>query len=339
MPDEIASSPIHHEQIYGGFKPFRFAAVSDPHISTSTLKTPSSQSNISQESVLFLKAVVKEINTKHHVDFVVVTGDLTKNNKSQEMEKFKEIIDELEPPYYIVPGNEDCSAEAEKTKDEGSMGFCSQWGWMFQGHGFNGSLEHWSLDPVKGVHLIGLDLTIVGDWGGCLTKNGLNWLDRDLAANKDKFTFIIMHHLLVPLTEPEKTGENDFNKFVAYNADEIKGILRKYPNVRLTLSGHRHLSARFIKEGGITYFHVPSTMTWPMQYVIFDVTPGEIYFKSYWVPCSEEARVRALKNHLDSPINAWPRWREIPNTPEGNKKFKEIHLQESTLTGVIPLIK
>ena len=117
-----------------------------------------------------------------------------------------------------------------------------------------------------------------------MTKEGLNFLDKDLYANPGKFTVVILHHQLQAYTKGEINGDNDFDKFVAYNAEEVRKVLDNYPQVAMTLSGHRHLSTRYKVENDIAYFTCPSTMTFPMRYIVFNVSDKEISYQSKNVP-------------------------------------------------------
>ncbi|MGM0377214.1 MAG: metallophosphoesterase, partial [Bacteroidota bacterium] len=69
-----------------------FAHLTDIHVN------PDSQSKED------LQAVVDDINGSG-LDFVVVTGDLTNTGSNAELEAAKDVLDQLDVPYYAVPGN------------------------------------------------------------------------------------------------------------------------------------------------------------------------------------------------------------------------------------------
>lgn len=77
-------------------KPFRFAFISDTHIG--------SPNGGADED---LRRTVADINSMSDVDFVVLTGDITELGKNEELALAKQILDSLDIPYYIIPGNHD----------------------------------------------------------------------------------------------------------------------------------------------------------------------------------------------------------------------------------------
>jgi 3',5'-cyclic AMP phosphodiesterase CpdA len=316
---------------------FKFAVIADPHMSVPGPNSPDSGTKMFKESVELLQSAIEDVNKAGDIDFVVALGDLTKDAEPWNVDRFKEVMDDLKMPYYVVLGNHDISpVDTHKSKRDPGV-TRSTMIWTFQGHGYNGPSTHWGADPVPGVHLIGLDTTITGDWGGRVTNEGLRFLDKDLYANRGKFTILILHHQLLPYTKGEETGENDFDKFVIYNAKEVRDVLSKYPQVAMTLSGHRHISTRYKFENDIAYFTCPSTMTWPMRYIVFEVDDTGISYKTHNVPCSTQVWERAKQNALNTKVTQWPRTSETPNTPEGNQKLLSQLAGEEYKDGRIPL--
>lgn len=322
-----------------GFAPFKFAVISDPHMSVAGPKSPEDGVKMFKSSVDLLKSTIDDINKQGDIDFVVVLGDLTKDAEPWNVDRFKEVMTELRMPYYVVLGNHDVSPVDTHASQRDPGVTRSTMIWTFQGHGYDGPNPHWSLDPVTGVHLVGLDSTMTGDWGGRLTQEGLEFLDKDLYANSDKLNIVILHHQLQPYTPAEETGENEFDKFVLYNADEVRAVLNKYPQVAMTLSGHRHLSTRYKMDNDIAYFTCPSTMTWPMRYVVFNVNKDGISYATNNVPCDQSVWNKAKQFAMASPVTEWPRTSETPKSPEGDKKLEEVMLGDQYASGQIPFSK
>ena len=73
-------------------KDLKFAFLTDIHVSPG---------NPNEEN---LKRAVYEINLLD-VDMVMVTGDLTNSGTNAELQTVKEILDQLNKPYHIIPGN------------------------------------------------------------------------------------------------------------------------------------------------------------------------------------------------------------------------------------------
>src|SRR5262245_33514843 len=77
-------------------KPFRFAFLSDTHIG--------SPNGSAEED---LRRSVRDINLMNDIAFVVITGDITELGTNEELVLAKRILDSLDVPYYIIPGNHD----------------------------------------------------------------------------------------------------------------------------------------------------------------------------------------------------------------------------------------
>ena len=90
---------------------FRFAWFSDTHISG----TSSGEDDLS--------AAVRDINQLGNIDFVIVSGDITDLNIGNYLQKTKNVLDELNIPYHIIPGNHDT-----KWTDTGNQNFVDLWG-------------------------------------------------------------------------------------------------------------------------------------------------------------------------------------------------------------------
>ena len=271
---------------------FKFAVIADPHMSVNGPNSPANGSKMFKESETLLKSSIDAINQRTDIDFVVALGDLTKDSEPWNVDRFKELMDELDAPYYVVLGNHDVSpTDTDKKKMSPGVTRANMI-WTFQGHGYDGPDTHWSTDPLPGIHLVGLDSSRTGDWDGRITQSGLKFLDRDLAANPDKLTIVILHHQLTHYSKSALSGENEFDKFVLRNAEEVKSILRKHPQVVMTLSGHRHISTRYKKDEHVNIFTCPSTMTWPMRYVIFELDNSNIKYNTYDVDATPKSGTR-----------------------------------------------
>lgn len=100
---------------------FSFAHVTDTHIGSKT-------------SYEDLQKTINDINTLSEIDFVLFTGDITEFGSDIELHEAKEIIDQLNKPWYIVPGNHD-----SKWSESGCNSFAEIFGaesFCFQNKGF-----------------------------------------------------------------------------------------------------------------------------------------------------------------------------------------------------------
>ena len=88
---------------------FRFAWLSDTHIGSSGAAAD-------------LHQAVLDVNTKN-VDFTIISGDITELDIGNYLDTAKQILDQLEQPYYIIPGNHDTKWSAS-----GGQKFAALWG-------------------------------------------------------------------------------------------------------------------------------------------------------------------------------------------------------------------
>jgi outer membrane protein assembly factor BamB/predicted phosphodiesterase len=76
---------------------FQFAHVSDTHIGAAPTATDD------------LRAAVRDINANADLRFVIITGDITEFGADTELREAKSILDSLNKPWYIIPGNHDAN--------------------------------------------------------------------------------------------------------------------------------------------------------------------------------------------------------------------------------------
>lgn len=74
--------------------PWKFAHVSDTHVGNPT-------------AIEDLRRTVKDINNNRELEFVIISGDITEFGADQELRTAKAILDSLNKPWYIIPGNHD----------------------------------------------------------------------------------------------------------------------------------------------------------------------------------------------------------------------------------------
>jgi 3',5'-cyclic AMP phosphodiesterase CpdA len=88
----------------------RFAWMSDTHIGNPTAAED-------------LRNSVNDINSLYGLDFTILSGDITEMGSNEELKLAKQILDSLQQPYYIVPGNHD-----NKWSESGATMFARLWG-------------------------------------------------------------------------------------------------------------------------------------------------------------------------------------------------------------------
>ena len=202
-------------------------------------------------------------------DLVLVTGDITYSGLLQQAQRAASLLDTLQFPYFIVPGNHD---------DRSTL-------WSVFGKGACPSRDNgfynYVIDDFD-LRLIGMDSVIAGGPGGKICKTRLTWLDERLSEDSKKPTIIFMHH------PPVKCGvlETDEDGFIG--ADELGAVVAEYRNIERILCGHIHLEAH-VGWNGTVISAAPSTgmqlmldltLVQPSQFIL--EAPG--YQLHYYTP-------------------------------------------------------
>lgn len=189
-----------------------------------------------EESVQALKLMVAFVNEKYKdLDFVLFGGDNFNNNATGNSDAlaFKEITDKLHCPAYAVRGNKESSPKLDKSIDLNEFKIL-----FMHDKALKVSGKDWLLEK-NGYQILGLDSCIAGANNGLYTKETLFFAKTALESAKP--TIILNHH---PYTNYWKgTEEADLHKYVLNNTEEAQKILFAFPNLLMTLSGHKHIDS------------------------------------------------------------------------------------------------
>jgi predicted phosphodiesterase len=180
------------------FKPFRFAFISDTHIG--------SPNGTAEED---LRRTVRDINAMTDIAFVVLTGDITELGTDEEIKLAKKILDSLDVPWYIIPGNHDSG-----WSESGGFSFVRIFGY-----------DKFSFE-YSGIRFLGCasgPYVRMGD--GHVPRDAINWLDVELKKLKLHQPVIFLNHYPI---------DNGLDNWY-----EITDRLKKY-NTWAILCGHGH---------------------------------------------------------------------------------------------------
>ncbi|MBL7739516.1 MAG: PQQ-binding-like beta-propeller repeat protein [Chitinophagaceae bacterium] len=187
-------SAIAHAQS----RPFRFAFISDTHIG-------SPNGNAEED----LRRTVRDINAMNDIAFVVLTGDITELGTNEEIKLAKRILDSLDVPWHIIPGNHDTG-----WSESGGVSFSTIFGndkFSFEYNGIR------FLGCASGPYVRMSD--------GHVPRSAINWLDKELAGLKPQQPVIFLNHY------PIDSGLDNWY--------EITDRLRRH-NAWAVLCGHGH---------------------------------------------------------------------------------------------------
>lgn len=185
---------------------FKFAQVTDTHVGGATGADD-------------LRRTVLDLNQQQGIDFVILSGDVTEFGSDEELALAKQILDSLNLPLYVIPGNHDSN-----WSESGANSFRK----VFAAETF--FFEH------NGVQFIG---TTSGPnmrmSPGQVPRENLVWMDSIFKANpdQDKPLIAINHYPL----------DSSLNNWYE-NIDRIKT-----KNVQLALCGHGHINKLYDWEG------------------------------------------------------------------------------------------
>jgi len=303
------------------FQQAKFAVITDPHMEL----YGKDGMRMGASSCKIVENTVKALNKMNDLDFVVVTGDLTIDGEPWNVDQMKAYLDDLKVPYYVISGNHDFAPASQAKPDKSPHVGVNRGAfvWTFQGHGYNGPDAWWALDPMPGLHIIGLDSNVITNWGGHIPKAELKFLDEQLYANQDKVNVVICHHNFVPWCKDDEFG-GKFEWFQIDNGAEVRKIFEKYvPSLQVVLTGHRHIGLRHKEINGINYIVNPPAISYPNQYTIYTLTPDSISYETKWVPVEKELIDTAKANLIGASGNWW-RGSDAPIGPEGDKVMLEF---------------
>jgi len=250
---------------------FNFAHITDLHLD---VRGDSTWQYREKSVPLFIDAL-RQISRLPKLNFVVFGGDQIHYgpNDKESLEVFQKWTAHLNMPYYILLGNTEVSPVSGVSKLT-KADFVKAW----SGKGLKPGNTSWAFDPVKGVRVIGFDVTQDGKPHGEAKADELKWLENELKENKSKKLIIIFTHQLLMPTNP-KDSSPEWSLWMVKNHEKVRSVLERYPNVRLVVSGHHHVS-RVITAGHITYVSDPAIVTYPCSFRSFTVTKSGIHLKN-----------------------------------------------------------
>lgn len=237
-----------------------FAQISDIHISSQG----DHLEMLSGRSAGFLARIVARLNQTQDLDFVLITGDLFDTTDQQERDCFQEVITVLRKPYYIIPGNHDrCSPDRADglTRHQFARLFNPQV--QARPTAPEAQNSYWSFTVQPNIQLIGLDSIRDEDWGGIIDPLQIEWLKNELATHADKLIVVAVHHPFHSLAPID--NHSDWGKFVCDNGVEMLALLDNYPQVKVLLSAHHHLT-KVDTLGRRLHLACPAITSYPCAY-------------------------------------------------------------------------
>ena len=332
----------------------RFAVISDLHIFDTSLGAEgplfeqyiSSDRKLLIESIEILEAAVERLK-KEDLDFVIVSGDLTKDGEKLNHERCASILSTLideGTKVYVVPGNHDIlNSHAVMFQHDGAQPVPTatpeEFEEIYRELGYGEAIRRDSaslsyvVEPLPGLWIVAMDACRYRDnkagkppvVDGRFPEETLRWLDQVLneAVSSGKAVLGVMHHGVLEHYKGQEKFYGD------YLVDDWPMIAERLAagGVRVVFTGHYH-SQDIVKRafntriGGerrtVFIFDVEtgSMVTYPCAYRIIEIT--------------EDQAMRIRSRFIDA----------IPSRPEGFHEYARdyVHsgiagIAERTLTG------
>lgn len=168
-----------------------------------------------------LEAVVEAISSlPNKLDGVLVSGDLTHDGGPEEYRLARELLEGLEAPLHVLPGNHDDRALLRETFDLPGVG----------GESIDYTVE------VGELRLIALDSNVPGQDPGGFDPEQLGWLDDELRKAGGKPTLLALHHTPMPTAVREWDGIN----MPLAEREALAEVVGHHPHLRAIVGGHLH---------------------------------------------------------------------------------------------------
>jgi len=192
---------------YGQQRSFQFAHISDTHIGGAVTAADD------------LRATVRDINANPALKFVIITGDITEFGADTELKEAKAILDSLNKPWYIIPGNHDGN-----WSESGANSFRTVFG------------AETTVFQYGGVLFAGTACGPNMRMGpGQVPHEDIVWLDSVLTHLPDaNMPIVYLNHY------PQDSAQNNWY--------EAMDLLKKH-NLQLILCGHWHSNRQIVSEG------------------------------------------------------------------------------------------
>jgi 3',5'-cyclic AMP phosphodiesterase CpdA len=252
-------------------KPILLVQISDIHIGGD---------EDGKDPVPRVEAVIQAIRSLPNApDAVLVSGDLTDHGTAEEYQVVGEMLERLELPLYVLPGNHDDRGRIREAFD-------------LPGEGeepIRYSVE------VGELRMVLLDSNVPGRDPGAYDVERLDWLDAELSAEPKRPTLLAVHH--TPLT----TGipEWDAINLAASDREALGAVVARHPQLRAIVGGHLHrvaasaLGGRPVLSAPSAYLQVRPNferdeVTWvdPPGFAIHALRGGELTSQVEAVPFS-----------------------------------------------------
>jgi 3',5'-cyclic AMP phosphodiesterase CpdA len=226
----------------------RFLQMSDCHVCVDP-----SQAEYGIDPNASLARVVRSLQARLPVDFVMITGDLIGDDEPASYEVLRSLLAPLSCPIHLLVGNHDLrSGFWEKLGPPGSGRLDPVLPRSAGSVHGDAPDEPYFYEFEVGPHrFLALDSQIPGEVPGRIDARQMEWIEERIAARPEAPTIVFVHH------PPIETGIDWLDAHRISNGNELIGRLRK-GNVQRIFFGHVHMPMA-LSTGSILCTSAPST--------------------------------------------------------------------------------
>jgi 3',5'-cyclic AMP phosphodiesterase CpdA len=192
------------------------AQISDTHILPPTSDQPAAALRAD-----CLRRCVADINLQRP-DAVIFTGDTVQHGKPGEYAYLRELLQPLDAPLYLIPGNRDDNNVLRATFSDHSHLPAS------------GDFLHYVVEDHD-LRLVALDSTLAGERKGVFCPARQDWLDAVLSHQPQKPTLLFIHHPPFDVDDHYVGGYRRPEEVIA-----LANIVGNHPQIVGLLCGHVH---------------------------------------------------------------------------------------------------
>lgn len=200
----------------------------------------------------FHACLEQAFSEKHHYDLILVTGDLAQDPCLASYRRILNSLEAYDTPCICLPGNHDDYELMQQILNTGKINCRKQ-----------AFLGNWQL--------ISLNSQIVGDPGGRLANEELDFLENCLIENPDRYALIAVHHHFLETKSPW------MDTMIIENRQQLLAIIDRHPQVKVVVNGHIH-QVMDVKMASFRVLAAPSTcfqfVLEAAEFCVSDTAPG-----------------------------------------------------------------
>ncbi len=155
-------------------------------------------------------------------EYAVVTGDVANFGTTAEYARFRDIMEALDMPYVVIPGNHD---DRDRLRE------------VLPRHTFRearGASIRFAVEDFS-IRLVGMDANAPRPWPGAYVDRATtDWLDRTLGERPRIPTIVAVHQ------PPFRTGLHYLDLLGFVGSRGLRAVVDRHPQVGRVISGHIH---------------------------------------------------------------------------------------------------